>query len=291
MDWLRICGIKDYEIWRKGFMAQKLEEASKTANKNLYVNPMEISNKAPSFKIANYVYRNNGDLSFQKLNSEWGFEDETWSQGAAYADFDNDGDLDLVINNMNMQASLYQNMANESSLNNYVTITLQGPPSNIDGINAMIEVDHGGSTQIYELTPYRGYMSTSQTIAHFGIAQSDIIDQIRVIWHDNKMNVLSKVKVNQNLTIKYEDAQGTKNRKKNSSTLFAHIGNSTINHVENIFDDYKREILLPYKTSTLGPILAKADIDGDGLEDVYLGGSAGESAQLLKINQEDHLKE
>ncbi|NNF21687.1 MAG: VCBS repeat-containing protein, partial [Saprospiraceae bacterium] len=271
---------KDFEIWRKGFMKEKLEEASKSANKQLYVNPMEISNQAPSFKIANYVYRNNGDLSFEKHNEEWGFEEKTWSQGAAYADFDNDGDLDMVINNMNMEASLYRNMANENKLNNYITIKLEGPASNIDGINAIIEVDYDNDTQIYELSPYRGYMSASQKIAHFGLNKSEMIDEIRVTWHDNKMNVLQKIKANQNLVVKYSDATETKTRTNQKDALFADV-NATINHVENVFDDYEREILLPYKTSTLGPVLAKADINGDGLEDLFLGGSVGESAQVL----------
>ncbi len=275
---------KDFENWRKAFMQQKLDEAAQTVDKRLYVNPMEISNKAPSFKIPNFVYRNEGGLQFKKLSNEWGFDAATWSQGAAYADFDNDGDLDFVINNMNMDAMIYRNMANENKLNNYVTIELQGPANNIDGINARVEILHDGIEQSHEMTPYRGYMSSSQKIIHFGLGHSSMIEEIRVKWHDNKMSVLKNITANTNLKVAYKDATETILRKQASEVLFSSLKESDVKHSENYFDDYAREILLPYKTSTLGPVLAKGDVNGDGYEDLYLGSSVGNTSSIL-INE------
>jgi len=275
---------KDYEIWRKAFFEQKLAEAAKTETKQLNVNPMEISNKAPSFKISNFVYKNEGDLVFSKQNSNWGFDKPTWSQGAAYADFDQDGDMDLVINNMNMNCGLYQNMANDNNLYNYITIELEGYAQNQSGINAQIEINYGAEIQVYENTPYRGYMSCSQRKIHFGLGRNEIVNQVKVIWPDNKMNVLDNVSANQNLIIKYADASQTHTRRGNGKKLFKQTAPSGIIHIENEFDDYDREILLPYRTSTLGPVMTKADVNADGQEDLFLGGSANSSSAILINN-------
>lgn len=275
---------KDFEIWIGEYMAQARANAQKTPNKTFYVDLMELSNRAPSFKISNYVYRNKGDLTFEKMNNDWGFNESTWSQGAAYADFDNDGDLDLVINNMNMEAGFYQNMANENNVFNSILIDLEGPALNKKGIGAIIEVFTGEQKQVYELTPYRGYMSTCEPVAHFGLGTSETIDKINVIWPDNKMNELINVSVNQELTIKYSEANKTKVRKGGENKLFSKSKVNDIVHVENNYDDFAREVLLPYKTSTLGPALATGDVNNDGLNDLFLGGSMGQAGQILVNN-------
>lgn len=280
---------KDFEIWRKEFFARKLEEASKTEGKNMYVNPMEISNRAPSFKVSNYIYRNNANLEFEKYNAAWGFDEPSWSQGAAYADFDNDGDLDLVINNMNMNASIYRNTSNENGINNYIAITLEGNASNLDGINAMITVTAGDISQVYEYTPYRGYMSTSEKIAHFGLADNNKVDRIEVVWSDNKMTVAENIKANQEIVLKYADASQTKKREPRQKGVFQEISNHNFAHKQNEFDDYKREVLLPYRMSTLGPVLASGDIDNDGTEEVYFGASVGSIGKIIKINDQGEL--
>ena len=272
---------KDFEIWRTDFLNQKLEEAKSASNKSLYVNPLEISNNAPSFKISNYVYKNNGDLSFTKVSSEWGFDIPTWSQGMAYADFDNDGDLDMVVNNMNMMADLYQNQANENYLNNYIAIDIEGSEKNSTGINAEIIIEYNGGKQTMDMTPFRGYMSTSQDIAHFGLGAAIMVDKLTVIWPDNKMYVLNDVPANQTITIKYSDANQTFTRGGKRNSIFANLPVDNIEHKENDFDDYAREVLLPYRTSTLGPVLAKGDVNGDGLEDLYLGGSKDMAGRML----------
>lgn len=272
---------KDFEIWRKEFFKKKLEEAEKTADKSLYVNPMEISKRAPSTKIPNYVYRNEGNLSFSKQTDNWGFATPSWSQGAAYADFDRDGDLDLVISNMNMNAALYKNTANDIRLNNYVNLRLQSSSANKKAFNASIQLEAGGVTQNYEMTPYRGYMSTSEAVAHFGLGRAEMIDKILVKWPDGKMSVLRDVKANQDLVINHDEADGTyQASERDGQTIFTSLDNEAIAHSENNFNDFAREILLPYQTSTLGPSMASADINGDGMEDFFMGSSVGESAKL-----------
>lgn len=272
---------KDFENWRKDFFKKKMEEAEQSQDKQLYINPMEISKRAPSFKIPNFMYRNNGDLSFTKLSKEWGFDQPSWSQGAAYADFDNDGDLDLIINNMNMPAGLYRNTANEKGLNNYLLVSLKGSDANPKAIGSTIILKYANEEQIYEYSPYRGYMSSSQTVAHFGTGDIDRIQELTVVWPDGRESKMTDVAANQVLEIKYSSAGAKHNFNNGQKLLFQSMGETDIAHVENEFNDFKREILLPYKTSTLGPSLAKADVNGDGLEDFYLGGSAGFSGTLV----------
>ncbi len=273
---------QDYTIWRKKFYAEKLAQAENTAEKHLNINPMDIANRAESVKITNYIYQNNGDLTFSKRSSNWGLDKKTWSQGAAYADFDNDGDLDLVMNNMQMTAGLYKNTANEKGLNNYINVELEETKNTRTNINAQIEVTVGGQTQIYEYTPYRGYMSTSQRLAHFGLGEHETIDELKVIWADNKMIRKKGIKANQTLKLNYSEAQETYRRtglQRNS--LFKPMKSIDVAHEENQYNDFIREILLPYRTSTLGPIICEGDVNGDGLADIFVGGSFGKTSKLL----------
>jgi hypothetical protein len=271
---------KDYQNWRKDFMKEKLKEAEKSESKQLYVSPLEIGNKAPSFKIANYLYQNKGELEFEKRNVEWNFNKTGWSQGAAYADFDNDGDLDLIINNMNMVADLYQNMANENKLNNYIAIELKGEGNNKKGFGARIKVTSGDLEQVVEHTPFRGYMSSSQDISHFGLGPNDVVD-VQVIFPSGAKVNATNIKANGKILIDAANAEGKHNFAKGEPSVFSRIETQEITHTENIFDDYKREILLPHEMSKLGPVAAKGDIDQDGNEDFYLGGSAGFAGQLV----------
>ncbi|NNE14778.1 MAG: VCBS repeat-containing protein [Saprospiraceae bacterium] len=272
---------KDFQIWRKKLFEERKKKAKNPNQKNLGIDPLEISKKAPTQKIANFIYKNEGGLNFSKQTNTWGLGTPTWSQGAAYADFDNDGDLDMIINNMSMEASLYKNTANEKLINNYLSINLEGSPNNKKGINARIEVSAGGSTQAIEMTPYRGYMSSCQTMVHFGLGKDKSVDQLKVIWPDNKVTDLSDIKANQTLVVKYSEASSGNNKKSGSKGIFRALPNNNLVHIENEYNDYKREILLPYKTSTLGPIMAQGDVNNDGFTDIYLGGSAGNKAQLL----------
>lgn len=272
---------KDYEIWRKAYFKEKQAEQIKTGAANLDYNPLEISKQAPSMKLSNFIYKNNGDLTFKKMSAAWKFDEPSWSSGASYADFDNDGDYDLVINNTNMPCFFYQNMANDQGLNNYIKFDLEGPQGNVDGCGAVVEIKYGDNKQKAQLNPYRGYMSSSEASIHFGLGPNQIIDEVKITWPDKKTAIYNGLAVNKTIVLKHADATGQFS-KNNEKALFSAVNQTVeIKHVENDFDDYKREILLPYKMSTLGPVVAKADINQDGHDDFYLGGSAGNPGQIF----------
>ncbi len=274
---------KDFEIWRKKFIAQKHKEAENLPGKRISVNPMEISIKAPVAKIANFIYQNNGAIGFTKRNKEWGFEKEGWSQGAAYADFDNDGDLDLIINNMNSQADLYQNKSNDLGINNYIVVRLEGDGKNTKGINSRITIKTSSGKQVTDLTPYRGYMSTSQPIAHFGLGPDDIIEELTVTFPSGKKVIKNNIEANQSIVINHKEATTTRKNESNQR-VFNQLKTAAVRHIENEYNDYDKEILIPYKMSSLGPVVATGDVNGDGNDDIYIGGSAGQAGQLLTGN-------
>ena len=272
---------KDYDNWRKAYFKEKQDDQKRTGAAAIDYDPLEISAKAPSVKLSNYVYRNNGDLTFKKMNAAWNFSEPSWSSGAAYADFDNDGDYDLVINNTNMMCFFYQNMANEQALNNYVKLELEGPESNAKGFGATVTITYGNDeVQKGQMNPYRGYMSCSEPAIHFGLGASAQIKKLEIIWPDKKMASYDNLTANKTITLKYSDATGEYKRFRDQQLFSSLKQQVKIVHQENEFDDYKREILLPHKMSTLGPIVAVADINGDGNDDFYLGGSAGNSGNI-----------
>jgi len=276
---------KDYEIWRKAYIKEKEKEMLAKGLKEMKLNPLTIAQKAPSHKIANYLYQNTGDLEFKNRQQDWGFDKAGWSQGAAYADFDNDGDLDIVINNMNSKADLYENTSSNVQLNNFIAIELEGYSQNSRGINARITINHGKKTQILDYSPFRGYMSTSENIAHFGLGVDESIENITVDFPDQNRVVLKNVKANQTILIKHSDAKYKRTFESPKQTVF-NEESILVNHLENDFDDYKREILIPYKMSSLGPHIAVGDVNNDGNEDFYLGGSVGQAGQLMMGNGE-----
>ena len=170
----------------------------------------EILKQIPEVKLHNYAFHNNGDLTFKDVTSEWGLEQPTFSNGAAWADLDNDGALDIVINNINDKALLYRNTTrdNDTTNNHFLQIKFKGDKQNINGIGAIVTIyyDHG-KLQAYENNPYRGYLSTVQEIAHFGLGKISIVDSIVVKWQENKKQTIKNIKTNQVVTVNIEDAK------------------------------------------------------------------------------------
>lgn len=268
----------DYNIWRSNHIEELKRKGQETGK--IEIDALLISNKAPSVKVQNFVYRNQGDMQFERMNEEWNLTKETWSQGSAYADFDNDGDLDIVICNTNMNPLMYKNIANEQALNNYLTITLDGPSNNAKGINSKVYVYHGDTVQYSVMNPYRGYMSSSQNIVHFGLGAHGNVDKVEVIWPDGKSTIMENVDANQTISISAENRTERSGKKMMAKMVKELPQDETIIYEENEFNDYDREILLPHKLSTLGPFVAKADINNDGNDDFYLGGSAGTPGKM-----------
>ena len=243
----------------------------------------EILGMAPSLKLSNYIYKNNGDLTFKDMVKTWGFDQKNWSQGGAYADLDNDGDIDLIVNNMNEKAGLYRNTAADQRLGNYLRVKVEGEKGNLFGFGTKVKISYGDGVQIQEITPMRGYMSNSENLAHFGLGDLGSVDEVEVTWTNGQQMVLKDVRVNQLMTVRQSEAAGQAARTAPIATLLKEQAKSSgidFVHKENDYDDYAKEILLPYELSHLGPCIAKADVNGDGLEDFYVGGAAGQAGTL-----------
>ncbi len=246
-------------------------------------------------KIPNYMYKNNGGLRFSNKNKDWGLEAASFSNGAAVGDLDNDGDLDLVVNNINDNAFVYKNNT-EKSENNYLRVRLNGPKNNSLGLGAKITVFNTGGIQFHELKNVRGYLSSVDPIAHFGLGKTTNLDSVKVVWPDKKVSMLTNVKANTLLIVDYNRAL----QKKESNGVFqpifkdvtatAFLGKS-VKHTENSFDDFENQILLPHKLSTEGPCISVADVNNDGFEDFYFGGAVGYGGRLFLQSRGETFKE
>ncbi|TAF46178.1 MAG: RNA-binding protein [Sphingobacteriales bacterium] len=259
----------------------------------------EILSRIPSLKIPNYMYKNNGNATFTDKTLEWGWQTPTFSSGMAYADFDNDGDIDVVVNNTNMEASLLENTTNENKTDsqptyqagsNYIRIKLNGSPSNLNGIGTKLHLYYNGQQQVYECNPYRGYLSSVENIAHFGLGKTTLIDSILVQWPGFKTQKLFNVATNKTITINIQQAQQVQPA---TSPILAtnnwftditkNIGfNFTATETE--FVDFNVQRLLPRKLSQQGPSLVSADVNGDGLPDVLVGGGFPNNLKLFIQN-------
>ena len=262
------------------YKLKRIEEAQKKGE-NMATVMEELVNKTPQRKTKNYFFKNNHDLTFSKISEEWGIANPSLSNGAAYADLDNDGDLDLVVNNIDEEAFILKNNAAQ----NYLQFELNGPPENPFGVGTAIKIKMGGQIQVVENYPTRGYQSAVEPMVHFGIGEIKIIDEAIIIWPDGKQQILKNINANQRIKINYESAASASFAENKSvlSGLFKDItGASGLQHrhIENEYDDFEKESLLPHKMSEFGPALAVGDVNGDGLEDFFIGGAKGYSSEL-----------
>lgn len=250
----------------------------------------ELIDLMPQIKIPNYAFRNKGDLQFEKMTDTWGLTSPSFSNGAVYADLDNDGDLDYVINNINEPAFIYENSTNtkERKTKNYLTIQFKGTAQNPEGIGAIVSIYYkNAQQQVYENTPYRGYLSTVDTKAFFGLDSIDWLDSLQIVWPDGKHQLLRKVAVNQLLTVDYKEASLSVVREVaiTEGPLFTDItslAGISYQHREMDFIDFNEQRLLPHKLSEYGPALASGDVNGDGLDDIIVSGTGDFTPVLLK---------
>ncbi|MEM6767322.1 MAG: VCBS repeat-containing protein [Bacteroidota bacterium] len=240
----------------------------------------------PSEKIENYAFQNNGDLTFTDVSEEWGLNLKGFSHGIAYADLDNDGDLDLVTNNMDMEASLFQN---QTMGKHFLRIKLDGPTENPLGIGTQVELKDGKGSQFQSLSLTRGFQSSVEPILHFGLGQKNRVEKVNIRWPDGKEQLLSNVAADQVLTISYADALSPQKAEELASkkTPFQETPTDVsleYRHRESSYNDYNLEPLLPYQYSRLGPALSTGDVNGDGLEDFFVGNAYNEPASLFIQN-------
>ncbi|WP_276168994.1 VCBS repeat-containing protein [Zobellia alginiliquefaciens] len=272
----------DFMVYGDRVLTMGTEEANRKKR-------IEELNKLPGIKETNYFFKNMGNLNFQDQSEDVGFDKPTYSNGMAYADFDNDGDLDLVTNNIDDPAGLYENTLS-SETNKYIRFKFKGSEKNKQGLGSKVHIFYADSVQKKYFTPYRGYLSTVEQALHFGVGQSKELDSVKVIWPDGKTQKLVAVAVNQEIVLKYENAVDGKQTTNNeiSKTWFQPTDNVGLNrfHVENEFVDFKVQALLPHMHSKNGPGLAVADVNGDGLEDLYVGAATGQAGALMVQKQD-----
>ena len=247
---------------------------------------IEAANALPGINKPNALFRNNRDLTFTDVAAEWGLAVPSYSNGAAYADFDNDGDLDIVINNLNGKSFIFKNSlvgeGSSKSGSNYLRFKLIGNTGNSEGLGATVTVYQGATKQVTEYNPQRGYKSNVEPFVHFGVGDADAVDSVVVTWPGFKRQVLTNVKANQVLSIKEADAKNVQVKEAIQPTIFKKEDPSSLQvafkHEDDEFIDFKVTPTLPKKHSQQGPAIASGDINGDGLEDFIIGGSANKQA-------------
>ncbi len=242
-----------------------------------------IINKMPVKPQPNYAYKNNHDLTFSNANKEWGFEIPSMSNGAAYGDLDNDGDLDLVINNVNMKAFIYRNNTETLTNNNYIKLKFIGKQSNKFAIGTSIKLYYKDNIVIQELVSSRGFQSSVDYAMVIGLGSTKNIDSLRVIWPDDKTQKFTNINANQVLTLNQSDATDIQLpfKKVKSKTLLTELSNNKfLAHKENNYSDFNYEGLITKMLSQEGPALAIGDVNNDGNEDVFIGGAKGQQGTI-----------
>jgi hypothetical protein len=266
----------------------KLTRANRLSDSSDYYELRKTLPENSVLQWPNAMFKNNGDLTFDDVREDWGLYYPTMTYGGAYADLDLDGDIDIVLNNANFNALICRNNSEKMSTNKYLRVQLKGESGNHQGIGAKIYATVNGTTQYIQMGTVKGYMSCSEAVAHFGLGQADKVEKLVVKWLDGKENVLTDVAANQIISVDYKNAVVGSNNPyglvsdniffKNTTTELA------IDYVakENDFDDFDREFLIPFELSNMGPGISVGDINGDGLDDFFIGGPKDQSGVIYQ---------
>ncbi|QRR03535.1 VCBS repeat-containing protein [Dyadobacter sandarakinus] len=242
---------------------------------------LQLVYQMPSSNMKNYLFHNQKNLTFTNVAEQWGLGEVSNSGGAAYADLDNDGDLDLVVNNINKPAFIYQNESGSQLKTNYLNVKLDGAGLNTLGLGAKLTIYQKGKKQYLEQMPTRGYQSSVSPVLHFGLGKEGTIDSLRIVWLNAKTELLVNPKVNQLLTLSEKNAKPGTAKSTTAKPVFVPVNapiafkGAPVNT-----NDFKRQPLLTNPISFSGPCMVKGDVNGDGIADIFAGGGSGEPAKL-----------
>lgn len=274
----------DFDFQSRNHNAQRLRDQQRSRQQI-----EENLEKLHAYHVPNYIFRNEADLTFTDRTREWGLSHPGFSYGAAHADLNNNGRLDLVVNNIDAPAFIYENVSPRDGRDHYLQVRLEGEYPNRRGVGAKLILTAGGQKQYIDHTPYRGYMSTMDDRVHFGLGAADRVDSLEVVWPDGRYQLLADIPANQLIAIRQPDATGRREpgssagRRRNR--IFRPVDSDNglaYEHRENSSRvDYAVQPLLPYQISRQGPPLAVADVTGNGLDDVFIGGAAGLPGRLF----------
>ncbi len=277
--------VKDYT--EMDFMKYSIDRLVRSMHHDSIDAIPDYIKKMPTHQIPNYIFQNNGNETFTKKTEEWGLDQPGVSAGAAYADLDNDGDLDLIINNSNDYAGIYRNNSEANIKNNFLRIELKGDAANERGIGAKVKLYCKDKQYYQEQSPVRGFQSSVDPVLVFGVGLNTEIDSILIIWPNDNFQKLVNIKPNQTLTFKLSDAgekwvyhKGTPVKQQ----LFTQAELPNVQHHENNFSDFTVQTLLPNYLSREGPCIEVADINKDGLADFIIGGAKGHPSQIFIQN-------
>ncbi len=274
---------KDYT--NMDFMNFAVQEKINENNTGVPMSIDKLLENIPASLEENYTYRNNGNLSFTKVNNDWGLNLKSLSNGAAYADLDNDGDLDLVVNNIDSEAFVYKNNSEIITKNSYLKLKLVGDNKNTFAIGAKVELKLKDNNISQELMPTRGFQSSGSYDLVFGLGTENKVEKLTIIWPDGRQQILNDLKANQTLTLKQVEARKfEKPVEITIKPLFSQLTNTgfeNFRQIENEFIDFYREILLPHKLSIQGPKITVADVNNDNLDDLFIGGPKGQAGSLF----------
>jgi enediyne biosynthesis protein E4 len=267
-------------------------------NNKLNERQLRFITKMPQEKVKNFLFDNNNDSTFTNKTDDWGLNKPSYSNGAAYADLDNDGDLDLVVNNIDEVAFVYENRTinkdeKKPTPINFLQIKLVGSSSNLQGIGAKVFLYSNGKVQMQECMPTRGFQSSVDTRLTFGTGSSSVMDSLVVVWTDGSFQTLIKVKSQQQIVLRQNNASGHFNYSKFASGNRYFTEDKTelkpaYKHVENNYVEFDRQSLMPFMVSAEGPAAAIGDVNSDGLDDVFLGGAKWQAGKIFFQSKDGH---